>query len=235
MSLYVRIFASYYTSRKTAHLQAIIGTDAFWVPPRMWAYAALNQPDGDMSKYPAQVLANLIGYTGDALRMHQALHEAGFLDPDGKIHDWGEHNGYHVSYAERAKLAAEARWAKRNKKGNGDDLNVPEASIPTGNASSIPSIEPPKEDGDKTPIAQKNFALPANEKEAVEWCAAAGVPPEFAKRIFTQCEATGYLDGAGRNITSFSRYVSHRWTLEQDRVGREKAQSQAKRKVGPNI
>jgi hypothetical protein len=116
MSLYVRIFTNFYSSRKTAHLQAVIGTDAFWVPPRIWAYAAENQPDGNLEKYSAQVLANLIGYTGDATRMHQALLEAGFIDPDGMIHDWFEHNGYHANFSERAKAAADARWAKKRER-----------------------------------------------------------------------------------------------------------------------
>jgi uncharacterized phage protein (TIGR02220 family) len=136
VSLYVRIFTNFYSSRKTAHLQAVIGTDAFWVPPRIWAYAAINQPDGDLSRYPAQVLANLIGYTGDATRMHQALLEAGFLDPDLRIHDWQEHNGYHVSYAERAKTAAASRWAKKREK-KVTDLIVPETSIALSNATSM--------------------------------------------------------------------------------------------------
>lgn len=117
MSLYVRVYTNFYTSRKTAFLRSVLGDDAYWIPPRIWAYAATDQPDGDLSRYSAQMLANLIGYTKDAASMLQALLDAGFLDSDPlRIHDWEEHNSYHLSYAERAKAAADARWAKRREK-----------------------------------------------------------------------------------------------------------------------
>lgn len=93
-------------------LRAIIGDDAFWVPPRLWAYAAENQPDGDLSGYGNE-LAMLIGCDKHASSMLQALKDSGFVDADCRIHDWQEHNGYHEAYATRAKIAAAARWAKK--------------------------------------------------------------------------------------------------------------------------
>jgi uncharacterized phage protein (TIGR02220 family) len=78
----------------------------------MWAYAAENQPDGDLSGYQAEELAMLLGYSGDATSMLQALKDCGFMDLDGMIHDWMEHNSYHKKFSVRAKKAAKARWAK---------------------------------------------------------------------------------------------------------------------------
>lgn len=103
----------FYTNRKTARLRGMIGDDALWLPPRLWAYAAENQPDGDISSYSAQELALLLGYHKDATSMLQALHESGFVDENGMIHDWQEHNGYHEKYSARAKIAAAARWSKQ--------------------------------------------------------------------------------------------------------------------------
>jgi hypothetical protein len=78
--------------------------------------------------------------------MHQALLEAGFLDPDGKIHDWDEHNGYHVSYSERAKSAADARWAKKRERDEKkrNERKGKEPSIASGNASSMDGLECPQ-------------------------------------------------------------------------------------------
>lgn len=123
MSLFVKVFTNFYTHRKTARLRALLGDDALWLPPRLWAYAAENQPDGDFSSYSDQELALLIGYSKDATSMLQALLQAGFMDPDRKLHDWTEHNGYHEVYAERAKQAAAARWQKERtkEKGRGED------------------------------------------------------------------------------------------------------------------
>jgi hypothetical protein len=47
--------------------------------------------------------------------MLQALNDAGFLE-NGIIRNWEERNSFHVTNHDRAKKAAEARWAKRNEK-----------------------------------------------------------------------------------------------------------------------
>lgn len=138
MSLFVKVFTNFYAHRKTLRLRSCIGDDAFWIPPRLWAYAADNQPDGDFSDYSAEELAYVLGYTKDAPSMLQALLKAGFLDEDRKIHDWAVYNGYHELYAERAKKAANARWEKeRTKEKSRTDRRGEEPSIASSIASSI--------------------------------------------------------------------------------------------------
>lgn len=114
MSLYIRVQSSFWNHRKTLRLKALIGDSAFWVPPRIWSYAAENQPDGDFSDYTSEELAMLVGYLGDAQAMLQAMHQAGFMELNC-IHDWAEHNGYHSTFSDRAKKAAAARWSKKGK------------------------------------------------------------------------------------------------------------------------
>ena len=92
-------------------LKSLIGNDAFWLPPRLWSYAAENQPDGDFTDYTPGEIGMLLGYTGDAPSMLEALHQAGFMN-GMRIHDWDEHNEYHHNFSERAKKAAAARWGK---------------------------------------------------------------------------------------------------------------------------
>ena len=112
-SLYIRVKTGFYTHRKTVKLWSKIGNDAFWVVPRLWAYAAENQPDGDLSSYSSDELAMLIGCSSNASSMLQALKDSGFVEESGKIHDWEEHNGFHTAFAARAKKAAIARWSKK--------------------------------------------------------------------------------------------------------------------------
>lgn len=113
MSLYVRVFTSFYDHLKTMRLRVAIGDDAYWVPPKLWAYAAKNRPDGCFEKFTAAEIAMAIGYTKDASSMLQALLQAGFMDENPlRIHDWAEHNGYHKTYSDRASKAAKARWEK---------------------------------------------------------------------------------------------------------------------------
>jgi hypothetical protein len=122
MSLFVRVNCNFYTHRKTAKLRGLIGDSALWLPPRWWAYAAEHQPDGVFKNYSAAEIAVLVGYNGDADAMLQALLAVGFADKDPlRIHDWGEYNGYHKAYAERARKASRARWAKERIKENGTE------------------------------------------------------------------------------------------------------------------
>lgn len=150
MSLYVKVQCNFYTHRKTVRLRRLLGDDAFWVPPRLWAYAAKNQPDGCFKDYSADEIALLIGYTKDATSMLQALLQARFIDEETmQIHGWEEHNSYHRIYSERAKTAADTRWGKDKKVVSPpvpplpkrEESTVPEltgASIASSIASSIP-------------------------------------------------------------------------------------------------
>jgi hypothetical protein len=115
VNLYIRLQINYWTHRKTLRLKGLIGNDALWLMPRLWSYAAENQPDGDFSDYTEAEIAILTGYTGDASSMLQALQAAGFMD-GMKLHNWAEHNEYHNVFSERAKKAAAARWGKSKKR-----------------------------------------------------------------------------------------------------------------------
>lgn len=133
----MRVNINFYTHVKTLRLKAKIGDAAFWVPPRIWAYAAEHRHNGDLSGHSAQEIAALIAYPGDAKEMLEALLQASFIDPDMKIHNWEEHNGFHATFSRRAKTAARARWkSKESNKENstekrGDERRGEETSIAT--------------------------------------------------------------------------------------------------------
>ncbi len=74
--MYVRVRSGFWTHRKTRRLRELIGNDGFWVPIRLWSFAAEEQPDGDFSKYSAADIADAIRYSGDATSMLQALLDA---------------------------------------------------------------------------------------------------------------------------------------------------------------
>ena len=118
-NLYIRLHSSFWTHPKTLLLKKRLGHAAYWLPPRIWSFAAENAPDGDLSIYQADDLAMLVQYSGDAQEMLEALHEAGFLE-NGVIKNWEKRNSFHVTNHNRAKNAAEARWAKARSKICGD-------------------------------------------------------------------------------------------------------------------
>lgn len=114
MSQYIRIQLDFFTHRKTLRLHALVGEAAFWIVPRLWAHAALNQKNGIYKDYSASEIAQSLGYTGDASSMLKAFISSGYMDENPlRIHEWEKHNAYHEVYAARAKKAAEAMWATR--------------------------------------------------------------------------------------------------------------------------
>jgi len=138
--IYIKVKLGFYTHRKTAKLRALIGDDALWIPPRLWAYAAENQPDGDFTNYGSEELSMLLGCFKHASSMRQALLQAGFLDEPGVIHDWEEHNGYHKTYSDRARTAALARWKKKKAAQNKEEKDIErekDIDIETSIASSM--------------------------------------------------------------------------------------------------
>ena len=152
MSLFVKVFTNFYTHRKTLRLRATLGNDAFWVPPRLWAYAAENQADGDFSDYTDEEIASVIGYLGSASSLLQALLKAGFLDDDRKIHHWAEHNSYHQVYSERARkggIAKAKAQKERTKEKDTEKKGEEMIGEETSSASSTPSSTEKQEKVDR--------------------------------------------------------------------------------------
>lgn len=179
MSLYVRLQSSFWNHRKTLRLRAQIGEAGFWIPPRLWSYAAENQPDGDFSSYSAAELAMLLAYPGDAQAMLEAMQQAGFMD-EMKIHDWQEHNAYHSTFSERAKTAARARWdkeaekkLKRNERKRKEPSIATSIACPNGSAS----------------LSSKERC---SQIEAESFCVSIGLPASDGAAMFLHWEEKGW-------------------------------------------
>ena len=179
--LYIKLFTSFFTHRKTMRLRARIGDDAYWVPIRLWTYAAENQIDGNFSSYTSEELAMLVGCDKHASSMLQALKDCGFVDSEGKIHDWEEHNGFHSTFSKRAKKAADARWAKKEKKQKKEILKntESESDTETSIASSMLEASDSTQDGSKH--ADGVQIPPSTEKPQEGAKASEGEPPK--KRV----------------------------------------------------
>lgn len=212
MSLYVRLYCSFFSHRKTRRLRAKIGNDAFWVPPRLWAYAATNQPDGDFHSYSAEDIADGIGYTSDAQALLQALLEAQFLDPDLKLHDWAIHSGFHDLYAQRARKAASVRWEKERSKEREDEeraeLNRAElskhcseqsSSTATSNASSIRTVG--------NVGVSVSMRRPRNVEEVIAKGQFIGLGEPECRQWFIDCEACNWVRGDGSPFDNWPRQL----------------------------
>ena len=56
-----------------------------------------------MASYTSEEMSELLGCQRYASSILQALKDSGFVDKNGMIHDWEEHNGYHKTFSDRAK------------------------------------------------------------------------------------------------------------------------------------
>ncbi len=112
MSRWIRLDCAFYGDARTHKLRARIGERALWVVPRLWCFAAEQAPDGNLSAYPPDVLADELRYKGKGDVLVDALKEAGFLRADGVLVDWD--GVYGLPAARHASLlkAREAKAAK---------------------------------------------------------------------------------------------------------------------------
>lgn len=196
--LYVRVLTGFYSHRKTAMLRSAIGDDAFWIPPRLWAYAAENQPDGNMDGYSSGEIAFLLGCPKYATSILQALKDCGYIDLDGMIHDWKEHNGYHEKFSVRAKTAAEARWAKEKSPTPPKETKTDsgKGKVETSIASSM--------------LVASKLKSPSLDEVKLH-AEKSGVPPIEAEKFFNYYESNGWR--VGRNPMKNWHMAFSNWKL----------------------
>lgn len=60
----------------------------------LWLWALDNAPDGDLSALPPRQLAEICQFNARrAGELATALRTSGFVDADGRLHDWGDYTG----------------------------------------------------------------------------------------------------------------------------------------------
>jgi hypothetical protein len=92
---------------------------------RLWTFAATYRPDGNLTGYDAEGIADAAGWRGKRDKLISALIEARFLELEDsntgvrgmKLHDWSDHQPWVIHASERssrAKKAAEKRWSRED-------------------------------------------------------------------------------------------------------------------------
>ena len=122
----IRVCTDYPGHPKTIRLVRLAGVDAPWAFVRLWLWAALHCPDGDLSGLTDRDIERLAGWRGKKGALVAGLTSCmvnegstGYLA--GKhgarvIHDWAEHQPWISNKKARsaaAKRAADARWSMR--------------------------------------------------------------------------------------------------------------------------
>lgn len=143
---FINLDENYFEHVKVKRLIGKLGAGAELIPLMLWCHAAKYAPiDGVLKGYSNKEIAQICqwqGDTKDATSMLQALLDLNFVlltkNGDYKIWEWELHQGHIVTFADRAKYAANKRWEKhRIKRKDATSIANTEISITTSNAPNL--------------------------------------------------------------------------------------------------
>lgn len=69
----------------------------------LWWWALDYAPDGDLTGFPAQDVADGCEWEGDPHALASALESSGFMDEDNRLHDWEQYGGKFIKRREQAR------------------------------------------------------------------------------------------------------------------------------------
>ena len=103
----------------------------------LWHWTLDHAPDGDLSRFDADDLADGAMWDGDPKVLVDALlgcgpgDSSGFLNTDLTLHDWDQFGGRYGRRVDAARKAASVRWES---KGNADAMRTHDQPQSNGNA-----------------------------------------------------------------------------------------------------
>ena len=102
----------------------------------LWLWAVDNAPDGDLSALDPEDIAEACEWPKDAEQFVQALTEAGFIDPDAKLHDWSDYAGMLLDRRENQREQNRKRQQRYRNKRKADS-NAAESNASTQDSNPI--------------------------------------------------------------------------------------------------
>lgn len=103
----------------------------------LWLWCIDSAADGDLSQLEDEDIAEAAGWPGDPERFRTALTDAGFLDEDGKLHDWKDY----ASFNDALDRAEEKRANERERKRRWREKNRQESgTVPRDNPPVVPPV-----------------------------------------------------------------------------------------------
>lgn len=102
----------------------------------LWLWAVDNTPDGDLSTLDPEDIAEACEWPKDAEQLVQALMEAGFIDPDAKLHDWSDYAGMLLDRRENQREQNRKRQQRYRNKRKADS-NAAESNASTQDSDTV--------------------------------------------------------------------------------------------------
>ena len=190
----------------------------------LWLWTLAYAPSGDVSVFGPAELSAAACFPGDAELFAQALRDCGWLDDDGRIHDWLDYAGRlveeRIQAKERMRTYRERQRATREQNKNGAESVTPNVPVTVGERSELPYPTQPNQDALLTHRARETFPALA---EVLAEAGLRGVPPEVAEAFWNHFESSGWVDRHGNPIQSWRPKLRKWWTDEQQRRSQDRS------------
>lgn len=168
----------------------------------LWWWALDNAPTGDLSALAPAEIAEVAEWTGDAEAFVQTLKDCGWIDPDGRMHDWDDYAGRLVAdrNADRDRKRL-ARQAKRTPNGHPPDVHRTSTGHPPDihRTSGVPNPTQPNQEEAHSPAGARDGPWPTL-AEVLSIASMRAIPAECAEKWWLEHDARGGLDARGQPI-----------------------------------
>ncbi|MBQ3557840.1 MAG: DnaD domain protein [Oscillospiraceae bacterium] len=150
----------------------------------LWAWAIQNAHDGDLSGCSARAIADACQWKKKPETLVKALHNAGFLDADMKLHNWDDYTVMYQDLQEDSKIKHRERQRRYREKKKGDVT----VTSPCDESDAIPNQTKPNltnifSGGDDARArAQEDVSLFAQSRD-LDMDAYFGVTPEIRAKV----------------------------------------------------
>jgi hypothetical protein len=149
MNTDIRLATTFVGHRKRRRLKRLLGPGYLDYLIDLWLRIALCRPDGDLSGWTVEDIADEARFEGDPQKFVDALVTSGWFDYDKRKkcyrpHDWEIYQTWAIEAEKRSKHAAKAaaaRWEKRYRK-KADSSQASGNNNKTSNARSMPGAMP---------------------------------------------------------------------------------------------
>ncbi len=151
----------------------------------LWTWAAQNAPDGDLSRVSPRAVAEACSWRRTPQKLLDALTQTGFLDPDGRLHDWDVHERLYMDALERRREQTRERVRRYRARSaeNGGACNAENSvtSVTCNAEKSVTSVTCNATIPNRT-IPEQNVCLPEERKRKER--------SAFAESFYAGCEGS---------------------------------------------
>ena len=117
MNTDIRLSVNFFSHIKTLKLERLCGKEGVLCLLKLWVWAAVNRPSGDLSGFCSGDLELFSGWDGESGVFVAALRSVGWLDGEEGafwLHGWGEFQTWVTGMARREDIARLGALARKN-------------------------------------------------------------------------------------------------------------------------